>query len=151
LPEWVIGSANQKARTVWANAVVHTIGAYLATYLAVLAAQLIVAYLIPAGIFHYLLFDGIVNAADHCGHEIVAAHFREHALLKYANAVTHQDLHHSRFNYNFGQYLNVWDRLMMGTFLDRSPERRALHVDPTGAMSTKSKVGEKRLDAGEVC
>ena len=32
-----------------------TIGAYLATYAAVLAALLIVAYLIPAGIFHWLI------------------------------------------------------------------------------------------------
>ena len=104
----------------------------------------------PGVLLAYLLFDGIVNAAGHCGHEIVPDRFRDHALLKYANAVTHHDIHHSRFNYNFGQYLNVWDRLM-GTFLDRPPEGGALRVDPTGTVSTKSKVGEKRLDAGEVC
>jgi len=72
----------------------------------------------PAVLLAYFMFDGIVNAAGHCGHEIVPVRYREHPLLKYTNAVTHHDLHHSRFNYNFSQYFNIWDRLM-GTFLDR--------------------------------
>lgn len=72
----------------------------------------------PAVLLAYFMFDGLVNAAGHCGHEIVPAQQRDHPLLKYTNAVTHHDLHHSRFKYNFGQYFNVWDRLM-GTFLDR--------------------------------
>jgi lathosterol oxidase len=71
----------------------------------------------PAVLLAYFMFDGIVNAAGHCGHEIVPRSYREHKLAKYCNAVTHHDLHHSRFNYNFGQYFNVWDRVM-GTFLD---------------------------------
>lgn len=73
----------------------------------------------PAVLLAYLVFDGFVNAAGHCGHEFVPKPYRGHWLLKYVNAVTHHDLHHSRFRHNFGQYFNVWDR-MMGTFLDRS-------------------------------
>jgi lathosterol oxidase len=72
----------------------------------------------PAVLLAYLLFDGIVNAAGHCGHEVIPLAAREHRLLKNLNAVTHHDLHHSRFRYNFGQYFNFWDRLF-GTFLDR--------------------------------
>jgi Delta7-sterol 5-desaturase len=74
----------------------------------------------PATLLAYLLFDGVVNAAGHCGHEIVPQSSQEHWLLKYLNAVTHHDLHHSRFRYNFGQYFNICDRLF-GTFLDRPP------------------------------
>jgi sterol desaturase/sphingolipid hydroxylase (fatty acid hydroxylase superfamily) len=74
----------------------------------------------PATLLAYLLFDGIVNAAGHCGHEFVAPASQEHWVLKYVNAVTHHDLHHSRFRYNFGQYFNILDRLF-GTFLDRPP------------------------------
>jgi len=74
--------------------------------------------LYPATLLAYLLFDGIVNAAGHCGHEFVPQDSQKHWLLKYLNSVTHHDLHHSRFRYNFGQYFNIWDRLF-GTFLDR--------------------------------
>ena len=72
----------------------------------------------PATLLAYLLFDGIVNAAGHCGHEFVPQASQKHWLLKYLNAVTHHDLHHTRFRYNFGQYFNICDRLF-GTFLDR--------------------------------
>ena len=72
----------------------------------------------PATLLAYLLFDGLVNAAGHCGHEFVAPTSQQHRLLKYLNAVTHHDLHHTRFRYNFGQYFNILDRLF-GTFLDR--------------------------------
>ena len=69
----------------------------------------------PATLLAYLLFDGIVNAAGHCGHEFVPQASQNHWFLKYLNAVTHHDLHHTRFRYNFGQYFNIWDRLF-GTF-----------------------------------
>jgi sterol desaturase/sphingolipid hydroxylase (fatty acid hydroxylase superfamily) len=74
----------------------------------------------PAALFAYLLLDGLINAAGHCGHELVPERYGRHWLLKYVNAVTHHDLHHARFRCNFGQYFNVWDRLM-GSFLDREP------------------------------
>ena len=72
----------------------------------------------PVTLLAYLLFDGIVNAAGHCGHEFVPQASQKHWLLKYLNSVTHHDLHHTRFRYNFGQYFNICDRLF-GTFLDR--------------------------------
>jgi len=72
----------------------------------------------PATLLAYLLFDGIVNAAGHCGHEFVSQASQKHWLLKYLNSVTHHDLHHAHLRYNFGQYFNIWDRLF-GTFLDR--------------------------------
>jgi len=72
----------------------------------------------PATLFVYLFFDGLVNAAGHSGHEFSPPELRKHWLFKYLNAVTHHDLHHSRFHYNFGQYFNFWDRTF-GTFLDR--------------------------------
>ncbi|WP_203076248.1 sterol desaturase family protein [Falsiroseomonas ponticola] len=72
----------------------------------------------PAVLGAYLLFDSMVNAAGHCGHEIIPDHQRTHWLLRYTNAVTHHDLHHSRFDCNYAQYFNIWDRLC-GTFRDR--------------------------------
>lgn len=81
------------------------------------ALLVLIVPLHPAVLLSYFIFDGLVNAAGHCGYELVPAKYRNHPLLKYTNAVTHHDLHHSRFSYNFGQYFNVWDRVM-GTFLD---------------------------------
>lgn len=83
----------------------------------------------PAVLGAYLLFDSMVNAAGHCGHEIIPDHQRTHWLLRYINAVTHHDLHHSRFDCNYAQYFNIWDRVC-GTFRDRDapparPDRAA--------------------------
>jgi sterol desaturase/sphingolipid hydroxylase (fatty acid hydroxylase superfamily) len=74
----------------------------------------------PAVLWAYLLFDSMVNAAGHCGYEIIPERQRTHWLLRYTNAVTHHDLHHARFNCNYAQYFNIWDRLC-GTFRDREP------------------------------
>ena len=72
----------------------------------------------PATLFAYQMFSGVINAAGHCGHEFVPASSKEHRLLKYLNAVTHHDLHHSHVRCNFGQYFNILDRVF-GTFRDR--------------------------------
>ena len=75
----------------------------------------------PLTLLAYLLYDGVVNAAGHCGHEFISKKQKEHWLLKYTMVVTHHDLHHSQFNCNFGQYFTIWDR-MFGTFEDRPSE-----------------------------
>lgn len=71
----------------------------------------------------YVMYDELVNAAGHSGHEFIPEKMQTHWLLKYSNAVTHHDLHHSTFNHNYGHYFNVWDRIM-GTFLDRPADKR---------------------------
>ena len=81
----------------------------------------------PGALFGYLILDGLVNAAGHCGHELVPRFLRENPRLRFVNAVVHHDLHHRRFQSNFGQYFNVWDRLM-GTFLDDEPGARAARL-----------------------
>lgn len=90
----------------------------------------------PGVLFAYFMFDGFVNAAGHCGHELVPSRYHSHRLIKFTNAVTHHDLHHSRFNYNFGQYFNIWDRVM-GTFLDRKAQFCAGAVDGSGVVSAR--------------
>ena len=76
----------------------------------------------PVTLLVYVLYDELVNAAGHSGHEFIPGALKDHWLFKYSNAVTHHDLHHSRFHYNYGHYFNIWDRLM-GTFLDRSTDK----------------------------
>jgi sterol desaturase/sphingolipid hydroxylase (fatty acid hydroxylase superfamily) len=76
----------------------------------------------PITLVVYLLYDELVNAAGHCGHEFIPEELQHHWLLKYSNAVTHHDLHHSKVRCNYGHYFNFWDRVM-GTFADRAPEK----------------------------
>jgi Delta7-sterol 5-desaturase len=72
----------------------------------------------PAVLLAYVFYDELVNAAGHSGHEFIPDKMQSHWLLRYSNAVTHHDLHHSKFHCNYGHYFNFWDRLM-GTFVDR--------------------------------
>lgn len=72
----------------------------------------------PITFLAYLFYDSLVNAGGHCGHEFAPPWQKTHPLMKYTNVVTHHDLHHSKFNYNYSQYFNIWDRLC-GTFKDR--------------------------------
>ncbi len=91
----------------------------------------------PAALFAYLMFDGLVNAAGHCGHELVPRAIRQNPRLWFLAAVVHHDLHHSRFNYNFGQYFTVWDRLM-GTHLDRPAQDGRIPLEPESAKRSAS-------------
>lgn len=83
----------------------------------------------PAALLVYFVLDSLFNAAGHCGYEVVPRTLGRAGPTQYLNAVAHHDLHHSRFNYNFSQYFNVWDRLM-GTYLDREV---AYENDPKAA------------------
>jgi lathosterol oxidase len=76
----------------------------------------------PVTLAVYVLYDELVNAAGHSGHEFIPGKWKNHWFFKYTNAVTHHDLHHSKFRYNYGHYFNIWDRLM-GTFMDRTSEK----------------------------
>lgn len=90
----------------------------------------------PAALLAYFLLDSLFNAAGHSGYEVVPRSLGRGAATQYLNAVAHHDLHHSRFNYNFSQYFNVWDRLM-GTYLDREvayendPKPAVVSANPT--------------------
>lgn len=86
----------------------------------------------PAVFWLYFAFDGFVNALGHCGHEVVPERQRDLPVLRWTNAVTHHDLHHARFDCNYAQYFNVWDRLC-GTFRDRPPAAQNLGNAPKAA------------------
>jgi sterol desaturase/sphingolipid hydroxylase (fatty acid hydroxylase superfamily) len=54
----------------------------------------------------------VVNTAGHCGFEFLPKKFTRHWFFKWQNPVTHHDMHHSKFNCNYGLYFNIWDRIM---------------------------------------
>jgi len=54
----------------------------------------------------------IINVYGHLGYEIAPKAFRSTALFKILNTSLHHNMHHSRFNGNYGLYFRFWDRLM---------------------------------------
>jgi Delta7-sterol 5-desaturase len=53
-----------------------------------------------------------INVYGHCGYEIMPKGFRKSFLFNVIATSTYHNLHHQKFNYNFGLYFRVWDRLM---------------------------------------
>jgi lathosterol oxidase len=60
----------------------------------------------------WLTFSIIENVAGHLGYELFKPGFTKHKLKGLSNTVTHHNMHHSHFNYNYGLYFNFWDQLM---------------------------------------
>lgn len=65
-------------------------------------------------VFALWQFGGIMlfTMYAHLGYELMPRWLVKHPLLKYFNATTHHNMHHSTYNYNYGLYFNVWDRLL---------------------------------------
>lgn len=57
----------------------------------------------------YMMF---INVMGHLSIEVFPNWFLKIGLLKFHNSPTHHNMHHKYFNYNYGLYFNIWDRLM---------------------------------------
>ena len=66
----------------------------------------------------FVLYNMFVNTAGHTGFEFLPKNFTRHWFFKWQNPITHHDMHHSKFNCNYGLYFNIWDRIM-GTLHDK--------------------------------
>ncbi len=62
------------------------------------------------GAFH--LYNLISNVAGHGGYEIVPEKIRRHWFFNWQNTVTNHDVHHKKFNCNYGNYFILWDMMM---------------------------------------
>jgi sterol desaturase/sphingolipid hydroxylase (fatty acid hydroxylase superfamily) len=66
----------------------------------------------PLGIFSFLAFMIVRNAIGHSGYELFPRRWVTHPIFGQLTNVTHHDLHHATFRYNYGLYFTYWDRLM---------------------------------------
>jgi lathosterol oxidase len=81
-------------------------------------------YFVPmhdAAIFVFLTHMIVRNVMGHCGYELFPRRLADSRALGWNNGITHHDLHHERFRWNYGFYFTWWDR-WMGT---EHPEYRA--------------------------
>lgn len=75
---------------------------------------LLLVPLMPWAIFVFQLLSLAINVYGHLGIELTPRWWLDSWAGKLFNTTTHHHLHHRSNKYNFGLYLNVWDR-MFGT------------------------------------
>jgi len=59
-----------------------------------------------------LVFFLIFGVLAHSGYEFFPAGFTRHRLLGWVNTSTHHNMHHTHDGCNYGNWFNLWDRLM---------------------------------------
>lgn len=64
------------------------------------------------------------NVYGHLGYELFPAHIYTHPIGRWLNSSVHHNLHHEKFNGNYGLYFSIWDRLC-GTLRTDSLEKVA--------------------------
>lgn len=75
----------------------------------------VIVFMLPmhvVSISLFTVFGLIINVYGHLGYEIAPKSFRNTVLFKFLNTSVHHNMHHSRFNGNYGLYFRFWDRLM---------------------------------------
>lgn len=66
----------------------------------------------PLTIFLFLTYMIVRNVAGHLGFEILPKGFTKNKWLNWNTAITHHNMHHEHFHFNYGLYFSWWDRLM---------------------------------------
>ncbi|MBS1597522.1 MAG: sterol desaturase family protein [Bacteroidetes bacterium] len=79
-----------------------------------------VAFFIPiyAPVLGVVQLWGLLdNIKSHLGYEIYPANFNK-GWLRFLTTSTHHNMHHSKFNGNYGVHFRIWDRLLGTEFED---------------------------------
>ena len=66
----------------------------------------------PVGLIAFTMMSLFINVYGHLGFEITPKWFRKSFLFEILNTSVHHNLHHEKFNGNYGLYFRVWDRIM---------------------------------------
>lgn len=107
----------------------------------------VLAFCIPIHEMALILFTVIafvINVYGHLGYEIVPLWYRKTQAFKWIATSTYHNLHHSKFNGNFGLYFRWWDK-WMGTEVpgyekayDKIQERRKAKANEAQPVSGAS-------------
>ena len=98
----------------------------------------------PTALLVFATTSFFINVYGHLGYEISPLWLRRTWLFELLNTSVHHNLHHSKFDGNYGLYFRVWDRIM-GTELpdyvreyDRVQESRLKAHRKTSIPETRS-------------
>lgn len=78
----------------------------------VLPTAVFILPLHPITIFAFLTYMIVRNVVGHLGFEILPKGFTTNKWLNWNTAITHHNMHHEHFHYNYGLYFSWWDRLI---------------------------------------
>ncbi len=99
---------------------------------------MVLAYFFPVHILALVIWQilGIaLNVLGHSGYELFPSYWNKYWFLKWKLPSTHHNMHHERFNGNYGLYFIWWDRIMGTEFPDYEEkfksifERKSKKVD----------------------
>ena len=96
--------------TPWAAFSFHPLEGFLEAAIVPIITLLIPVH--PAALFIFILFSTMLNVLGHLGFEIYPKGFTKSKWMWWNNTSTHHNMHHHYFDYNYGLYFNIWDRLM---------------------------------------
>lgn len=94
----------------WTAYAFHPFEAFLEALIAPLIAFTLPVHISSFGLF--FLFQILYNVYGHLGFEIYPKGFHKTLIGKWINTSTAHNLHHKKFNGNYGLYFLFWDRIM---------------------------------------
>ncbi|MCI4671442.1 MAG: sterol desaturase family protein [Bacteroidia bacterium] len=84
-----------------------------------------------------------INVYGHLGYEIAPKWFRNSPFFEVFNTSVHHNLHHKKFNGNYGLYFRIWDRLMGTEHPDYVAEYDKMQEKRFGSSSDKARLQSK--------
>ena len=90
----------------------------------------ILLFLLPMHPMSFLAFTTLaflINVYGHLGFEVMPMWLRKTWLFELINTSVYHNLHHQKFNGNYGLYFRLWDRLMGTEFKDYTKEFDKIH------------------------
>ncbi len=88
----------------------HFIEAFLEGFILLIIVFLIPIH--PISLIIFALLGFLINIYGHLGYEIMPKSFRNSVWFEFINTSVYHNLHHRKFNGNYGLYFRFWDRLM---------------------------------------
>ena len=85
----------------------------------------LILILLPIHLYAFFFVLGLMTLSatiNHAGVEIYPSGKLGKFIKKWIIGATHHDKHHTKFNYNFGLYFTIWDRLLK-TELEQNEKR----------------------------
>jgi sterol desaturase/sphingolipid hydroxylase (fatty acid hydroxylase superfamily) len=81
----------------------------------------VVIFTIPSHFYSLLIFQILqtaFNVAGHMGYEFYPSGWTRFPFLKFKTTGTHHNMHHAKFNGNYGLYFTWWDKIFGTEFPD---------------------------------
>ncbi|HEY0057267.1 MAG TPA: sterol desaturase family protein [Pedobacter sp.] len=85
------------------------------------SVYVVFAFLFPVHLMALLgwqLLQMVLNVIGHLGYEIYPRGFNTHWLFRWKTPSTHHNMHHAKFNGNYGLYFTWWDKFFKTEFTD---------------------------------